>query len=131
MSLEIKIIEKEEGVYVVTPAGDITTETYKKLDDALTPLLAGTLHALILDLKMVSYISSMGLGVLFRFKQLVNTKGASVMLINPQARVKEVFETVKFMPDHMFSDLTQADEYLDKFLDALQKGRVKSKKNSF
>jgi anti-sigma B factor antagonist len=131
MTLEVKVVEKESGVYVITPVGDITTETYKKLDDTLTPIIAGQLHALVLDLKGVSYISSMGLGVLFRTKQLVNAKGASVMIINPQARIKDVFETVKFMPDHMFADLAQADEYLDKFLDALQKGKIKSKKNLY
>ena len=131
MTLDVKIVEKDSGVYVITPVGDITTETYKKLDDVLTPIVAGNLHALVLDLKGVSYISSMGLGVLFRAKQQVNSKGASVMIINPQARIKDVFETVKFMPDHMFADLAQADEYFDKFLDALQKGKIKSKKNLY
>ena len=131
MVLDIKVLEKEAGVYVVTPTGEITTETYKKLDDVLAPITAGQLHALVLDLKGVTYISSMGLGVLFRVKQLVNSKGASVMIINPNARIKDVFETVKFMPDHMFADLAQADEYLDRFLDALQKGKIKSKKNLY
>jgi hypothetical protein len=39
--------------------------------------------------------------------------------------VQLVFETMKIISDQMFASLQEADEYLDSFLDGVQKGRIK------
>lgn len=129
VSLEVGIVKREKGVVVVTPAGEITTETYQVLESKVVPLLSPETKMIILDFKAVRYISSMGLSVLFRVKETMKKNGGSFTLVDLQPQVKDVFDSVKFIPDYMFASLEEADQNLDSFLDALQKGEIKDRKN--
>lgn len=127
MSLKIKSREKEAGVYVLALCGEVNTDTSADLEKEINKVLAHTSKALILDLKEMDYISSMGLSVFFRAKQALAEKKAAFFLTGVQPRVQKVFEAVKVLPECMVASLEQADECLDAFLDGIQKGRIDPK----
>lgn len=124
MSLTIEIKEKEPKVFLATLKGEINTETYKLLEDQLKDTITKA-QAVILDMAGVSYVSSMGLSAFFRIKLALEEKKGTVALVNLQPQVQLVFETMKIISDQMFASLQEADEYLDSFLDGVQKGRIK------
>lgn len=124
MSLEISIKETRERVFLVGLVGELNTYTYEMLEKEISNILV-TATAIIIELKDLVYISSMGLRTLSRVKKTMEEKGGSVMLVNPQPQVKLVFETVKILSDSLLASLEQADELLDSFLDKVQKGQIK------
>ncbi|MGE5279473.1 MAG: STAS domain-containing protein [Deltaproteobacteria bacterium] len=126
MSLNIKIEEREPTVFVVMPAGEVNTDTYAELESQVNALIPKA-QAVIFELKEMTYISSMGLSVLFRVKSKLAEKGAKFLWVNPQPQVQKVFDCMKVLPDAMVASLEEADEYLDTFLDGVQKGTIDPK----
>lgn len=124
MALKINIQEKKEGIFQAELFGEINSDTYQGLEKEAKAVVAKA-TALIFDLKDVTYISSMGLSAIFRIKQEMEAKHGTIMLVNARPQIQTVFETVKVLPDHMFASLEDADEYLDAFLDGIQKGKIK------
>jgi anti-anti-sigma factor len=124
MGLVITIKEKEPQVYVVTPKGEINTATYQALEDRLREVVAKA-RAVVFEMGLVSYVSSMGLSALFRIKLALEERQGTVALVNMQPQVKLVFDTMKVLTPQMFASLQEADEYLDKFLEGVQKGSIK------
>ena len=126
MALEIKISEKEPGIYSVILKGEINTETYAVLADGLKDIISKA-KAIVMDMEKVGYLSSMGLSTFFRAKLELEAHAATIALINVQPHVQLVFDSTKIMSPQLFASLEQADEYLDKFLDGVQKGTIKPK----
>ena len=127
MGLEISVNEKEPGVYLVVPKGEINTETYQLLGERLKDIVSKA-KAIVFEMGEVSYLSSMGLSALFRIKLAVEGQLGTMALVNMQPQVQLVLETMKVLSPQIFASLEQADEYLDKFLDGVQKGRIKPRK---
>ena len=127
MGLEINVTEKEPGVYLVAPKGEINTETYQLLGERLKDIVPKA-KAIVLEMGEVSYLSSMGLSAIFRLKLAVEGHLGTVALVNMQPQVQLVLETMKVLSPQIFASFEQADEYLDKFLDGVQKGRIKPRK---
>ena len=124
MALDVSIIEKESGVFVAAPKGELNTETYQLFEERLKDIVPKA-KAVVFEMGQVSYISSMGLSALFRVKLAVEERAGTIALVNMQPQVKQVFDTMKILSPQMFASLTEADEYLDKFLDGVQKGNIK------
>ena len=124
MALDVSIIEKESGVFVAAPKGEINTETYQLFEERLKDIVPKA-KAVVFEMGQVSYISSMGLSALFRVKLAVEERAGTIALVNMQPQVKQVFDTMKILSPQMFASLTEADEYLDRFLDGVQKGNIK------
>jgi anti-anti-sigma factor len=124
MPLQISLREKEPGVLAVDPVGEINTQTYAELQKKVDAAINSSTKAVIFDLKEVSYISSLGLSVLFKVKKTLEEKGGTVLLVNPQPKVKMIFEVAKVLPDYMYASLEEADEYLDSFFEGIQKGKI-------
>jgi anti-sigma B factor antagonist len=124
MGLDIAVKEKEHGVYVVLPKGEINTQTHQILEDRVSEFLSKA-RAIVFEMGEVSYISSMGLSAIFRIKLSVEENGGMMALVNMQPQVQLVFETMKILSPQIFASLQEADEFLDKFLDGVQKGTIK------
>jgi len=129
MALDITVSEKEPGVYLVIPKGEINTETYQLIEERLKTVLPKA-KAILVEMGQVSYISSMGLSALFRVKITVEEHGGTMALANMQPQVQKVFETMKILSPQVFASLEEADEYLDKFLDGIQTGKIKPREPS-
>lgn len=127
MGLNISINEKEPGVYLITPKGEINTETYFILEERVKEVISKA-KALVIEMGQVSYISSMGLSAIFRIKISIEERKGTIALVNMQPQVKQVFEAMQILTPQMFASLQEADEYMDKFLDGVQKGTIKPQK---
>ena len=118
MGLLIECKEKEPGVYIVIPKGEINTQTYQILESALRDNAASA-KALVFEMGQVSYVSSLGLSAIFRIKLALEERKATLVLVNMRPPVALVFETMKILSAQVFASLQEADEYLDRFLDSL------------
>lgn len=127
MGLDIAIAEKDTGVYLVTPKGEINTETYSNLEERLKDVIAKA-KGVVIEMGQVSYISSMGLSAIFRIKLAVEANKGTIALVNLQPKVQMVMDATKMLTPQIFASLQEADEYLDKFLDGIQKGTIKRSK---
>jgi anti-sigma B factor antagonist len=120
MPLSIKVNKKANGVFTVVPIGSIDTETYPQLEEKLKPLLVPTTKALVFDLTGVSYISSMGLSVIFKTKQKLQEYKATLAMVGAQPQIKKVFDAVRVLPENYFATMEAAEKYLDEFLTYIQ-----------
>ena len=128
MALKIEVSEKEPGIYLIMPDGEINTQTSATLETRVMQEVMPKAKAIIIEMGKVSYISSMGLSTIFRIKLAIEERRGTLALVNMQPKVQEVFETMKILSPQMFATLQQADEYMDGFLDKVQKGIIKPRK---
>jgi len=113
MALLIKVYEREEGVFVAALTGSLDSSTYEELEEKVTPFLMQTTRALLLDLKGLEYISSMGVSVVLKAKKAIEGFGNSFLMINMQPQIKTVFEIIKALPAiALFENIEEADAYL-------------------
>lgn len=96
-------------------AGQLDTHTYQTADSALEPVLSdASITLLVLDLSDLDYISSAGLRTVFRARKALGARGGKVVVANPQAQIRKVFDLVKAVPfSEIFSSTAEADAYLD------------------
>jgi anti-sigma B factor antagonist len=113
MSLEVSIHRKEEGVFTVSCFGSIDTTTYMILDKEITPILVATTKVIIFNMEGVNYISSMGLGVIFKAKKILEQNKGRLIMANLQPQVRNVFDIIKALPAQaIFTSMEEADAYL-------------------
>lgn len=94
--MEVKKTNEESGtVYHIT--GRIDTQTAPELQAMLDESFKNNEINLVLDFKEVEYMSSAGLRTVLYAQKRVNTiSGASMVIINVQPVVMEVFEMTGF-----------------------------------
>ena len=113
MELQIKINETKAGFFVVVLKGPLDTTTFSSFEKTLNRILVSTTKAIVLDMGGVNYISSLGVGSVFKAVKTMNQHKGSLVVINLQPQIKKVFEIAKLLPDAVFKNIKEADEYLD------------------
>ena len=116
MPLNITVTKKEPGVFTISPVGSIDSETYAKLEREIEKIMEPLTKAIILNMEGVTFISSMGLGVIFKTKKIMEEKKGTLVMTNLKPNIKKIFDLVKAIPSWMFETMEEADEYLDTFL---------------
>jgi len=115
MSLKINSEKKPGDVFVFTLNGSIDSDTYKELDDRISPVLNSGAKVVIFDMDGVEYVSSMGLNTIFKIQRTLDKSSGTFMMTNIQPQVKKVFEIVKALPSmKIFESIEEADAYLYK-----------------
>ncbi len=72
-------------------------------------------HVLVLNMREVVYMSSVGLSTLFKVKEAIEAIGGTFMLTELQPQIRKIFEVVKALPNlNVFKSVEEADAYLDK-----------------
>ncbi|WP_290887816.1 STAS domain-containing protein [Arenimonas sp.] len=123
MSLSIEITPAGNGNQRVALAGRLDTHTYCDLDQQLAPVLASSIHSLVLDLAGLDYISSAGVRSIFKARKALAARGGKVVVVNPKPQIQKVFDVVKAVPlDEIFSSLEEADAYLDAIQEKVLRG---------
>ena len=70
MALTIKVVENKPRVFVVALAGSLDSITYPALEKKIDYLLAeGEAKVLTLDLAELTFISSMGIRIIFKARK--------------------------------------------------------------
>ena len=112
MSFKVIVNKKEPGIFSVTVIGDLDSNTAPVFEKELQPILTASTQAVILNLEGVHYISSLGIGAIFKVTKILNDQKATLLLTNLQPQIKKVMDTVRALPDSIFTSLEEADEYL-------------------
>ncbi len=113
MPLKIMTNEKKEGVFIISPVGEIDSQTYEGFEREITSVLERRPRAVVIDMEGVVYLSSMGLSSILKSKRDAEEKNISFILTNLQPRIRKVFEIVKVIPRLlMFSSRQEVDAYL-------------------
>lgn len=113
MSLNIEIVEAPVGAQTIVLRGTLDSDTAPELEQRVDTVLSSGVLTLVFDLAGLNYISSAGLGILFRAKNAMDEKHGKVLLLHLQPQVKKVFEIVKAIPTMaIFRDQQELDDYL-------------------
>ncbi|NTV42101.1 MAG: anti-sigma factor antagonist [Syntrophobacteraceae bacterium] len=114
MPLTLTSMEKQPGVYVVSPFGSLDTNTHTILEKKIDYLIAeGGARVVTLDMAGVEYISSMGVRVVLKTKKDLKACGGTLLMANLQPQIKRVFEIINALPSlQIFSSIQELDEYL-------------------
>jgi len=111
--LKITVTKKEEGVLVIAPVGPIDSSTYMDLEAKIDLLLKKPVKIIMIDMGGVDYISSMGLGVIFKTKKAVESNKGNLIMINLQPQIQMVFDIIKALPSiNVFANMEEVDNYL-------------------
>jgi anti-anti-sigma factor len=114
VSLKIQLQEGRPFTQTVALVGRLDTETAPSLDAEVERVLATQVKVIVFDLSGVNYISSAGLGALFRAQKAMKARSGEAVLVNPQPQVQKVFDIVKAVDvKAVFRDVAELDEYLD------------------
>ena len=123
MSLKIQIQEGRPFTQTVALVGRLDTETAPSLDAELQRVLATQVKVIVFDLSGLDYISSAGLGALFRARKAMTARSGEALLVNPQPQVQKVFDIVKAVDvKAIFRDVAELDEYLDEMQHRVTRG---------
>ena len=85
-----------DGVAVLEPEGFINAHTVRQFEGALEALVQEGRFTILLDCKLLSYISSAGLGAIMGLIETVRENGGDILLCNLQKNVFEIFDTLGF-----------------------------------
>jgi anti-sigma B factor antagonist len=114
MELNVKIAEKEKGAFTVSPIGSVDSDTYTLLEKEVDSVLSKNPKSIIFDMQAVTYISSAGLGVIFKTKKALKENNGKLYLVNLTAKVRKVFDIINALPDEeIFTSAQELDDYLD------------------
>ncbi|MHC4758284.1 MAG: STAS domain-containing protein [Planctomycetota bacterium] len=115
MDLVIKENVKEPGVIVLSPVGQINSDTIPLLEQKITDSLTQSPKTLILDLQEVDLMTSAGVGLMTKTKALMDRNNGSFAMVNLQPQIKKVFEIMRLVPTlNVFANIDELDEYLEK-----------------
>ena len=116
MALTIKVVENKPRVFVVTLAGSLDSTTYPLLETKIAYLLAeGEAKVLTLDLADLTFISSMGIRIIFKARKDLARVGGSLCLARIPPPVQKALEIVEALPSmQVFSSVEEMDAYLAK-----------------
>lgn len=114
MSLKITTEERKSGVFVVKLAGRLDSTTCPSCEEKIKPLLLKSTRVLMLDLKDLDYISSMGLRIVLAAQKALQGRGRHVLLLHVQPQVAKVFELADILPKtSVFDSVESADIFLE------------------
>lgn len=114
MSLKIQLQEGRPLTQTIALVGRLDTETAPSLDVELARVLATQVKVIVFDLRDLNYISSAGLGALFRAQRAMKARSGEALLVNPQPQVQKVFDIVKSVDvKAIFRNIAELDDYLD------------------
>ena len=112
MPFKVIVNNKEPGIHSVTIMGDLDSNTAPVFEKEMSYLLVPTTQAVIINMQGVNYISSLGIGAIFKVTNALNDQKATLLLTNLQPQIKKVMDTVRALPDSIFTSIEEADDYL-------------------
>jgi anti-sigma B factor antagonist len=120
MDLNIHVLPKEEGCYLVTLDGQLDSKTSESFEQELASLLSPATRGLIFDMSNLSYISSMGIRIIFKAEKALELNGGKVLMVNIQTHIEKIFKiAVVFSKYQNFKTVEEADAFLT---ESLKKG---------
>lgn len=114
MSLVMNIENKMPGHYAITLSGRLDQTTYADCEARMMQILIPTTKIIMFDMANLDYISSMGLRVFLKTRQVIESQGGSVYMIKMQPQIEKVFEITNLLNGmKLFASVREADDYFD------------------
>ena len=118
MTLNVTSEQKAKGVFIVTVAGSLDSNTYKVFEDKVDALLSESTEMIVFNLEHLRYLSSAGVRVFLKSRKILKKSGGQVKFLKLQPQIKRVFEIINAIPSMQIFESTQE---LDRYLDAQMK----------
>ncbi len=114
MTLNVTSEQKAQGIFVVTVAGSLDSDTYKVFEDNLDALLGEATEMIVFNLEHLRYLSSAGVRVFLKARKILKNSGGQVKFMQLQPQIKRVFEIINAIPSmQIFGSTEELDRYLD------------------
>jgi anti-sigma B factor antagonist len=97
----VEVIDSWPGISVVDVAGDVDLHSAPELRDTLSTLVDSDTRQVTLDLSNVTFLDSMGLGVILGTKKRLAATGRELELVVANPEVRRIFEIT--MLDRIFA----------------------------
>lgn len=125
MSLRISILRREEdSVIVCSLSGSLDTETHQEFTAKLGGYLNQTTAGIILSLKDLDYISSLGISALLQLHHDTAARKISLSVVEVPAHIQQVFKIVNALPNmRVFANMEEADRYFMEIQNKIKEGR--------
>ena len=116
MALTVKVAENKPRVFVIALGGSLDSTTYPALEKKIDYLLSeGGAKILTLDLADLTFISSMGIRIIFKARKDLARAGGSLCLARIPPPVQKALEIVEALPSmQVFASIEEMDAYLAK-----------------
>ncbi len=95
MDIEIRPQELAQNAWLVRVGGTLDTETYPRFEERLGAIASKAPRSLLLSMEDVKYISSSGLGALFRLKRHFDQSSGFFGIYDASIAVRRVLEISK------------------------------------
>ena len=93
--MELTYEDLEDGVRRIRLAGRMDVDGTREIDLKLTTLTASKQAFVVIDLALVEFLCSLGLGTLVRSAKAQISRHGKVVLLSPQPNVAKVLETTQ------------------------------------
>ncbi len=114
MTLNVTSEQKAAGVFVVTIAGSLDSNTYKVFEEKLEVMLTDITELIVFNLEHLRYLSSAGVRVFLKVRKILKKRGGQVKFLNLQPQIRRVFEIINAIPSmEIFGSTEELDRYLD------------------
>jgi anti-anti-sigma factor len=101
------------GATVVRVTGTLEAETVDGARASLEPVVAAAPKVVVLDLGELTFLSSVGIGLLLDVRKRLSDRGSTVFLTNLQPQIAKVMDIVNALPRAtIFKNLAEMDAYL-------------------
>ena len=92
MQLGLETEQIGDGVYVVTPAGELDLYTCPEFKQELLRVISSGARRVVVDLSLTKFVDSTALGVLLRGVERLRAVEGSLSVVCPDENVRKVFE---------------------------------------
>ena len=107
--MELTYLDDAEGVRTITLKGRMDLEGANAIDLRFTTLTATDRTFVVVDLTLVDFMASMGLGTLVRSAKAARLRQGNMVLFNPKPLVRQVLASTRIdQVLQVFTDLNQA-----------------------
>ncbi len=108
-------IQRVKGINVIKPMGEMTFFYLEELDSFLREQVKNNSYKFIYDMTAVTWIDSIGLGLLAFTVKFAILNNLKVCLINPKENIRQLLKLCSLANIVMFMDnIDQAIEYFEK-----------------
>lgn len=124
MGLNISVLRKEEENFLIFAlTGSLDTETHEQFRKKVLQHLDSGAKGIVLDLKNLDYISSLGISAILDIRQETEKRNVSLSFAQVPAHIEQVFKIVNALPNvQVFASIQEADKYFREIQDRIKNG---------
>jgi anti-sigma B factor antagonist len=92
MKLGLETEQLRDGVYVVSPAGELDLYTCPEFKEELLRVISGGARHVVVDLSLTTFVDSTALGVLLRGVERLKATDGRLSVVCPDENILRVFQ---------------------------------------